>query len=91
MSLEFDWDKANRKHIARHLVSTDEAEQAVNNDPLDLEMQTESGEERLVQLGETDKHRILLVVTTWRNSKVRVITAFDAPKQLRDFYLISHS
>ena len=64
-----------------------EAEQVILNDPFDLEMQTEEGEERLLQLGATDKSRVLVVVTTWRREKLRVITAFRAPRQLREFYL----
>jgi uncharacterized DUF497 family protein len=90
MALVFDWNESNRKHIARHRVTTTEAEQVVLNDPLDLEMQTEDGEERLIQLGKTNKGRILIVITTWRKDKIRVITAFRAPKQLQNLYL-SHS
>ena len=87
MGLLFDWDESNRKHVARHRVTPAEAEQVVLNDPLDLEMQTEDGEERLVQLGATDKGRILIVITSWRGGMVRVITAFPAPGQLRELYL----
>ena len=87
MGLLFDWDESNRKHVARHRVRPAEAEQVVFNDPLDLEMQTEDGEERLLQLGATDKGRILIVITTWRGGMVRVITAFPAPGQLRELYL----
>lgn len=83
----FDWDEENRKHIARHRVTPAEAEQVVLNDPIDISVQASDGEERIVQIGATDKARILLVVTTWREGMIRVITAYPAPKQLREFYL----
>lgn len=91
MAPVFDWDEGNRKHIAKHRVTPAEAEQVVLSDPIDLTLQVSDGEERIVQIGATDKGRILLVVTTWRKEKIRVITAYPAPKQLRDFYLRSTS
>jgi uncharacterized DUF497 family protein len=89
-SLVFDWDEANLAHIARHDVTQEEAEQVILGDPLDIEMQiTEDSnrEERLQHLGETAKSRILQLMTTWRDGKVRVISAWDAPKQLKTYYL----
>jgi hypothetical protein len=82
----FDWDDANRKHIADHGVTPSEAEEVVTNNPLDLELQLINGEERVLQIGETNELRILLVVTAWRGKKIRVVTAFPAPPQLRKFY-----
>lgn len=90
IALLFDWDEANTSHIGKHNVTPQEAEEVVLRDPLDIEVQidtTSDGEERLQQLGETDKGRILQLVTTWRNGKVRVISAWNAPKQLKDYYL----
>ena len=89
-SLNFDWDDANRDHLARHGVKLQEAEEVVLGDPLDIEMQTAEGsgeEERLLQIGETAKGRILQLLTTWRGGQVRVISAWDAPKQLKTYYL----
>ena len=90
-SLAFDWDESNRKHVAKHDVTAEEAEQAITGDPLDIELQTadQSGndEERLLQIGQTERGRILQIVTTWRSGKVRVISAWDAPKQLKEYYL----
>ena len=88
--LIFEWDDANLGHITRHGVSTEEAEQVVLGDPLDIEMQVaepDNSEERLLQLGETAKGRMLQLLTTWRNGKVRVISAWDAPRQLKTHYL----
>ncbi len=60
----FDWDDANRRHVAEHGVAPSEAEEVVRNNPLDLEEQFRNGEDRLMQIGETDALRILVVVTT---------------------------
>ena len=89
-SLNFDWDDANRDHLARHGVKLQEAEEVVLGDPLDIEMQTAEGsgeEERLLHIGETAMGRILQLLTTWRGGQVRVISAWDAPKQLKTYYL----
>jgi uncharacterized DUF497 family protein len=88
--LSFEWDEANKRHLAKHDVRPEEAEQAITGDPLDIELQTAgetSDEERLLQIGQTEKGRILQIVTTWRGGKVRVISAWDAPRQLRLYYL----
>ena len=82
----FDWDEANRKHVAQHGVTPSEAEEVVANNPLDLELQLINGEERILQIGETDALRVLIVVTTWRGKCIRVVTAFPAPARLRAFY-----
>jgi uncharacterized DUF497 family protein len=89
-ALDFDWDENNREHLSKHHVTPREAEEVFVGDPLDMEMQiadTNDGEERLQQLGETAKGRILQLVTTWRDGKVRVISAWDAPRQLKLYYL----
>lgn len=86
----FDWNEGNLAHIAQHEVTREEAEQALLGDPLDIELQvaeSASTEERLLQIGETAKGRILQLLTTWRGGKVRVISAWDAPKQLKSYYL----
>jgi uncharacterized DUF497 family protein len=89
-ALEFDWDTGNLDHIARHNIKQEEAEQAVGGESLDIEMQVAGdgeSEERLLQIGETANGRILQLLTTWRGGKVRVISAWDAPKQLKTYYL----
>ena len=83
----FDWDDENRTHIAAHSVSCAEAEQVINNEPFDLEFETVNDEERFAQLGETNAGRILVVVSTWRETLIRVITAFDASKVMKRIYI----
>ena len=53
LGLEFDWDEANRNHLARHDVTPQEAEEVVLGDPLDIELQTAEGggEERVLHVG----------------------------------------
>ena len=82
----FDWDSANTMHIARHEITPDEAEQVLENNPLDLGVQLRNGEERFVNLGQTDAERILFVVVTNRAEKFRVVTAHPADKKARAFY-----
>ncbi len=83
----FDWDHENRTHIAAHNVSCAEAEQVINNEPFDLELQAANGEERFLQLGATNAGRILVVVSTWHKALIRVITAFDASKAMKRIYI----
>ena len=82
----FIWDAANISHIALHEVSTEEAEQVIDNDPLDIERQFRNGEERFVHLGETLAGRVLYVIVTPRGEDLRVVTAFPADRQSRKHY-----
>jgi hypothetical protein len=84
---EFDWDQENINHIAGHGITPDEAEQVVLNDPIDLTIQMADGEERIPQVGETNAGRILVVITTWRDEFIRVVTAFPAKSALRKLYI----
>jgi uncharacterized DUF497 family protein len=84
--LQFDWDDENIRHLARHQIAPAEAEQILQNRPRDLESHLRSGEERMAQIGETDAGRILIVVSTVRDSKVRVITAWPARERLRRYF-----
>src|SRR5271168_374726 len=83
--MDFDWDSANIEHIARHDVTPEEAEQVIQNDPLDAPAELRNGEKRTVHLGKTDAGRVLVVVTE-RNSMYRVVTARPAKKKERAFY-----
>jgi len=84
----FIWDAANTAHIARHAITPAEAEQVIENDPLDLDRQIRNGEERFLHLGETTAGRILFVVVTERENTLRVVTAYPADKSARKFYLV---
>jgi uncharacterized DUF497 family protein len=84
--MDFDWDAANIEHIARHSVTPEEAEQVIQNDPLDAPAELRNGEKRTLHLGKTDAGRVLVVVVTERNSLYRVVTARPAKKKERAFY-----
>ena len=57
-----------------------------SNDAVDLAMEIVEGEERYLNLGATAQGRVLLVVTTWLEDRVRVVTAFEPIKRLIQFY-----
>lgn len=86
-TVEFDWDRANAAHIARHRVTPDEAEQALLNDPFDVNYEVVGGEERWTSLGHTSNLRVLVVVWSLRGDAIQVITARAAGKRLRSAYL----
>ncbi len=77
-AIEFDWDDENKKHLAVHKVTPVEFEQVLNNHPLDLTYQSIDNEERYRSVGLTNGGRLLSIVWTVRNGKVRPITGFPA-------------
>jgi hypothetical protein len=85
--LLFDWDSADIGHIAEHDVTPEEAEQVIKNRPFDLESHLRSGEERTAQVGETDAGRILIVVSTMRSKRIRIVPAWPANKNYRRYFL----
>ncbi len=62
--MQFDWNKANVEHVARHNVTPDEAEQVIENQPIDIGIAVRKGESRFLQLGKTNTGRVLFVVVT---------------------------
>jgi uncharacterized DUF497 family protein len=85
-SVHFNWDEENIGHLAPHNISPDEAEQVILNRPADLKAELRNGEERVTQVGETDAGGILIVVSTMRGEKVRVVTAWPAKERLRRYF-----
>jgi uncharacterized DUF497 family protein len=77
---QFDWDKANRDHLRRHHVRAEEFEQAMLNEPLDLEWEDVEGEIRYHAVGATNGGRALYMVWTARGEAIRAVTAFTAPR-----------
>jgi uncharacterized DUF497 family protein len=84
--LEFDWDSANVRHLANHRITRPEFEQAMIHGPIIMDINDESGEERWYALGATDRLRVLFLVFTYREERVRAITGWDANKRLRELY-----
>jgi hypothetical protein len=83
---KFDWDEFNTAHIANHGVEPHEAEEVITNDPIDLAETIRNGEERTEQIGETTAGRILQVVTTVRNGRIRVVTALPLRSRWHAWY-----
>ncbi len=84
--IEFDWDAENIRHLKRHRVAPAEFEELINGEPLYLEYQSASGEERYKVLGATKAGRVLVGIWTPRGGQVRAITAYTASRAFRDFY-----
>jgi len=84
----FDWDSANTAHIAEHEVTPEEAEQVILGDPLEMGFETSGdGEDRWNYIGETSEQRVLQVLFTLRDEKIRVVTAFEPTRRDKLLYL----
>lgn len=74
------------RKIRAHLLSREEAEQALQNNPIAIYEQDAEGEPRYVYYGETNEGRMLALVTAERGETIRVITAYDLDAgQKRDY------
>jgi uncharacterized DUF497 family protein len=73
-------------HIARHGVTARDAEEVLENDPADVGYDVVEGEPRWTVVGHTNLLRVLTVVWTVRNGKVRVVTARETSKKVREDY-----
>lgn len=87
--LKFDWDEANKAHVATHDVTPTEVEEVYRNDPMDLDFRIVGGEKRYTILGHTNRLRILVVALTLRDGAIRPVTAFDASRRMSREYLTS--
>jgi uncharacterized DUF497 family protein len=78
MALLFEWDpKKARRNLRIHAVSFDEASTAFR-DPLSVTIADplhSEDEERLVLIGNSHRHRLLVVIHTERGDRVRIISA----------------
>lgn len=84
--MRFDWDSGNIDHIALHDVTPEEAEQVIQNDPVEIGTVERSSELRIVHVGEFDAGSALVVAVTYRSDLVRVVTAYPASRKFRKFY-----
>jgi uncharacterized protein len=85
----FAWDEGNAaKNWLRHEVQQAEAEQALLNTPLVVNVSQAYGsaEPRYIALGQTDAGRLLTVVFTIRGTTVRVISARAMSRPERKIY-----
>jgi uncharacterized DUF497 family protein len=84
-----EWDAANLRRLARHAITPAEAEEVMENDPTDLGYDVVKGEPRWTVVGHTNLIRVLVVMWTVRGEKVRIVTAWQAPRKLLSNYLRS--
>jgi len=85
--LMFDWDQGNLEHIQKHNVEHNECEDVFYNDPIYFEDPKHSiQEKRFLTYGVTNDERLLTLVFTIRNHKVRVISARNQNKKEREIY-----
>jgi uncharacterized DUF497 family protein len=82
----FDWDQSNLKKIRAHGIRAEEVEETLSGEPILIYEQEADGEARYVYYGESKRNRLLAIVLTERNNKIRVITAYDLDAgQKRDY------
>ncbi len=85
----FDWDEGNRqKNWEKHKVDFRECEEVFFNQLLLISEDVKHSiqEERYYALGRSDTNRMLFLVFTVRNNKIRVISARDQSKKERMIY-----
>ncbi|MCL4353588.1 BrnT family toxin [Patescibacteria group bacterium] len=81
----FEWDKGNVGHIEKHSVDYKECEAVFFNKPLivNKDITHSRTEERYRVYGQTDKGRLIFMIFTIRDSRIRVISARDQSKKER--------
>jgi hypothetical protein len=87
--LSFDWDEGNKyKNVKNHSVSNKECEELFFNKPIFFfnDIKHSKTENRFLALGNTNAGRLLTIVFTMRNEKLRVISARDMNKKERSSY-----
>lgn len=88
-AFEFEWNKGNmNKNFNRHGVTDKESEEVFfdQNRHIFRDHIHSNGEERFRILGKTNEGRLLFVVFTKRNKRIRIISARDTNKKERRFY-----
>lgn len=84
----FDWDRANvQKNWNRHEVSFYECEEVFFRDPVIIPDTGHSdAEARFFAMGRTVRGRLLTIIFTVRENKIRVISARDMSRKERKAY-----
>ena len=82
----FEWDEANRGHIARHGVTPEEFEQGIDGNPVELGSAEINGELRTKVAAITARGRVLEMVYTIRSGRIRAVTAFPVDKRKKERY-----
>lgn len=87
VTARFQWDEANRRHLAERLgISVEEVEEVMQHEPIEYRLGYRNGELRKAYVGPTAAGRMLFVVTTMRGDLMRIITAYPAPRKMIAFH-----
>ncbi|SRR6266568_5184504 len=83
VSLEFEWDNGNSGKNKKHMVDDKEAEEVFFDEKRFIfKDKLHSGnEERIRIIGKTKAKRLLFIVFTRRNKKIRIISARNINKK----------
>ena len=88
--LEFEWDEANeQKNWVTHHVKAEEAEEpffAEERLVLEDKRHSTKHEARYILIGKSKQERMLFIVYTIRQEKIRIISSRDADKKEVLFY-----
>lgn len=80
--IRFDWDNHNLSKIAAHGLSKFEVESALQSGFLiDVESKLVNNELRHVAIGRIPKGRAITIVSTHRQKRIRVITAYPMNRE----------
>jgi uncharacterized protein len=85
----FDWDAGNLvKNVIGHAVSNKESEEVIFNRPVFFFEDEKHSlvEQRFLALGRSNVGRLLTIIFTVRESKIRVISARDMHRKERGTY-----
>jgi len=86
---EFLWDKGNKgKNFLKHKVADQECEESFfdQNKKIFKDILHSNNEDRFILLGKTKGNRVLFIVFTLRQKKVRIISARDLNRKERHLY-----
>jgi len=84
----FQWDDGNLTHINKHFVTDKECEEVFSIKPLLITKDENHSkfEKRYRVYGKTFESRLLNIIFTIRNHKIRIISARDQNKKERNEY-----
>lgn len=82
----FDWDDDNESHVLEHGLDPYDVEDAFYNQHISTPAYNQDGERRYGLIGATDGERIITVIYTYRDGRIRVVTARDADKSEKARY-----
>jgi len=89
MKLVFEWDEAKaRDNLKKHKVGFDEGK-TIFNDPFLLtfpDIDTSDAEERYVNIGLSIRDRVLVLIHTERQGRIRIISCRKASARERRHY-----